>query len=76
DGCFKVLGDELASTMMAEVLRAVLSLENVRRGPGQSGKLARFSDAALPVLHHAYLNEKILQNPWPTSMIVNYDVAK
>ncbi|KAG1881160.1 heme peroxidase [Suillus subluteus] len=76
DGCFKVLGDELASTMMAEVLRAVLSLENVRRGPGQSGKLARFSDAALPVLHYAYLNEKMMQSPWPTSMIVNYDVAK
>ncbi|KAG1860740.1 hypothetical protein DFJ58DRAFT_638405, partial [Suillus subalutaceus] len=49
DGCFKVLGDELVSTMVAEVLRAVLSLENVRRGPGQSGKLARFSDAAEPM---------------------------
>lgn len=73
DGCFKVLGDELASTMMAEVLRAVLALENVRRGPGQSGKLARFSDGALPVLHYAYLNEKMLQSPWPTSMVINYD---
>jgi linoleate 10R-lipoxygenase len=61
---------------MAEVLRAVVSLENVRRGPGQSGKLARFSDAALPVLHYAYLNEKMLQCPWPTSMVINYDVAQ
>jgi cytochrome P450 len=76
DGCFKVLGDELASKLMAEVLRAVVSLENVRRGPGQSGKLARFSDAALPVLHYAYLNEKMLQCPWPTSMVINYDVAQ
>ncbi|KAG2364875.1 putative linoleate diol synthase [Suillus spraguei] len=66
DGCFKVLGDELASTMMAEVLRAVLALEN-------SGKLTRFSDGALPVLHYAYLNEKMLQSPWPTSMVINYD---
>ncbi|KAG2157761.1 heme peroxidase [Suillus bovinus] len=76
EGCFKVLGDELASTMMAEVLRAVVSLENVRRGPGQSGKLTRFSDSALPVLHYAYLNEKMLQSPWPTSMVINYDAAK
>ncbi|KAG1795206.1 heme peroxidase [Suillus plorans] len=76
DGCFKVLGDELASTILAEVLRAVASLENVRRGPGQSGKLTRFSDSAIPVLHYAYLNEKMLQSPWPTSMIVNYDGAK
>ncbi|KAG2338641.1 heme peroxidase [Suillus weaverae] len=76
DGCFTVLGDELASTMMAEVLRAVVSLENVRRGPGQSGKLVRFSDTALPMLHYAYLNEKMLHSPWPNSMVVNYDVAK
>lgn len=76
DGCFKVLGDELASTILAEVLRAVASLENVRRGPGQSGKLTRFPDSAIPVLHYAYLNEKMLQSPWPTSMIVNYDGAK
>jgi len=62
--------------MMAEVLRVILSLENVRRGPGQSGKLARFPDAALPMLHYAYLNEKMIQTPWPTSMIVNYDGAK
>ncbi|KAG2132772.1 heme peroxidase [Suillus clintonianus] len=75
DGCFKVLGDDLANTIMAEVLRAVLSLGNVRRGPGQSGKLARFPDTALPVLHYAYLNEKMLQSPWPTSMVVNYDVS-
>lgn len=76
DGCFKVLGDELASTMMAEVLRVILSLENVRRGPGQSGKLARFPDAALPMLHYAYLNEKMISSPWPTSMIINYDGTK
>ncbi|KAG1765167.1 heme peroxidase [Suillus placidus] len=76
DGCFTVLGDELASTMMAEVLRAVVSLDNVRRGPGQSGKLVRFSDTALPILHYAYLNEKMLHSPWPNSMVVNYDVAK
>ncbi|KAG1740010.1 heme peroxidase [Suillus lakei] len=76
DGCFKVLGEDLASTVMAGVLRAILALDNVRRGPGQSGKLARFSDTALPMLHYAYLNEKMVQSPWPNSMVVNYDAAK
>ncbi|KAG1850250.1 hypothetical protein C8R48DRAFT_778224 [Suillus tomentosus] len=48
DGCFKVLGDKLASTILAEVLWAVALLENVHQGPGQSGKLMQFLDAAIP----------------------------
>ncbi|OAX41520.1 heme peroxidase [Rhizopogon vinicolor AM-OR11-026] len=74
DGCFQVLGDEFASKMIAEVLRAILSFNNVRRGPGQSGRLHRFKDESLPVLHYAYLNEKMLRTPWPTTLIINYDV--
>ncbi|KAG0701786.1 heme peroxidase [Suillus ampliporus] len=75
DGCFKVLGEDLASTIIAEVLRGILSFDNVRRGPGQSGNLPRFKDDALPVLRYAYLNEKMSPSAWPTSMIVNYDVS-
>lgn len=75
DGCFQVLGDELASKMIAEVLRGILSFDNVRRGPGQSGKLHRFKDESLPMLRYAYLNEKMLRSPWPTSLIINYDVS-
>jgi linoleate 10R-lipoxygenase len=74
DGCFKVLGEDLASKIMAEVLRGILSFDNVRRGPGQSGKLPRFQDEAIPMLRYAYLNEKMMPSPWPTSMIINYDV--
>ncbi|KAG2350116.1 heme peroxidase [Suillus weaverae] len=74
DGCFKVLGEDLASTIIAEVLRGILSFDNVRRGPGQSGDLPRFEDDALPVLRYAYLNEKMLPSAWPTSMVINYDV--
>jgi hypothetical protein len=75
DGCFQILGDELASKMIAEVLRAILSFDNVRRGPGQSGKLPRFKDDSLPGLRFAYLDNKMSRSPWPTSMIINYDVA-
>ncbi|KAG2138289.1 heme peroxidase [Suillus clintonianus] len=75
DGCFKVLGDDLASTIIAEVLRGIFSFNNVCRGPGQSGNLPRFEDEALPVLRYAYLDEKMLPSAWPTSMMINYDVS-
>ncbi|KAG1746574.1 heme peroxidase [Suillus paluster] len=75
DGCLKVLGSDLALTMIAEVLRAVLTYDNVRRGPGQSGRLARFHDPAIPSLRYAYLNEKMAHSPWPTSLVFNYDVS-
>ncbi|KAG0709341.1 heme peroxidase [Suillus ampliporus] len=74
DGCLKVLGSDLALTMIAEATRGILSYENVRRGPGQSGRLARFHDPALPALRYAYLNEKMLHSPWPTSLVLNYDI--
>ncbi|KAG0693724.1 heme peroxidase [Suillus ampliporus] len=73
ESCFKVLGEDLASKVIAEVLRGILSFDNVRRGPGQSGNLPRFKDHALPVLRYAYLNEKMLSSAWPTSMVINYD---
>ncbi|KAG1717309.1 heme peroxidase [Suillus paluster] len=75
DGCFKVLGDDLASTIIAQVLRGILSFDNVRRGPGQSGNLPRFQDGVLPMLRYAYLDEKMLPSAWPTSMVINYDVS-
>ncbi|KAG1742705.1 heme peroxidase [Suillus paluster] len=73
NSCFKVLGEDLASKVIAEVVRGVLSFDNVRRGPGQSGNLPRFKDHALPVLRYAYLDEKMLPSAWPTSMVINYD---
>ena len=74
DGCFNILGEDLSLKIMAEVLRGILSFDSVRRGPGQSGNLPRFQDKANPVLRYAYLNEKMMPSPWPTSMIINYDV--
>jgi len=75
DGCFKTLGEKLALKVMTEVIRAILSLNNVRRGPGQSGSLPRFEDKASLVLRYTYLNGKMMPSAWPTSMIINYDVS-
>ncbi|KAI6041267.1 heme peroxidase, partial [Pisolithus marmoratus] len=71
---FRVVGADTATKLVVQVLRAILSFDNVRLGPGQSGKLARFPDKSLPQLRYVYLNEKQLRTPWPTSLTILYDV--
>ncbi|KAI6113067.1 heme peroxidase [Pisolithus sp. B1] len=75
DIAFRVIGADTAPKLIVQVLRAILSFDNVRRGPGQSGVLARFPDASLPHLRYVYLNEKQLRSPWPTSLVILYDVS-
>ncbi|KAL4078615.1 heme peroxidase [Scleroderma yunnanense] len=74
DIAFKVIGAEIAPKPIVQVLRAILSFNNVRRGPNQCGQLPRFQDASLPQLRYVYLNEKQFRSPWPTSLVVLYDV--
>ncbi|KAI6023916.1 hypothetical protein PISMIDRAFT_470487 [Pisolithus microcarpus 441] len=75
DIAFRVIGADTAPKLIVQILRAILSFDNVRRGPGRSGDLARFPDASLPQLRYVYLNEKQLRSPWPTSLVVLYDVS-
>ncbi|KAH7890809.1 heme peroxidase [Phlebopus sp. FC_14] len=75
DGAFNVIGAEIAPKPIVQVLRGILSFGNVRRGPGQSGKLPRFKDASLAQLRHVYLDDHQLRTPWPTSLIIQYDVS-
>ncbi|KAI6149466.1 heme peroxidase [Pisolithus tinctorius] len=74
DIAFRVIGAETAPKLIVQVLRAILSFDNVRRGPGQSGDLVRFQNASLPQYRYVYLNEKQLCSPWPTSLVILYDV--
>ncbi|EGN96758.1 hypothetical protein SERLA73DRAFT_93339 [Serpula lacrymans var. lacrymans S7.3] len=74
DGAFKCLGREILSRAIVQVLLGILSFDNVRRGPGQSGKLTRFKDAAFPDLQFAYLNDQQFATAWPSSLIIQYDV--
>ncbi|KAF9038426.1 linoleate diol synthase [Panaeolus papilionaceus] len=73
DGFFRFLGEPLATTIVAETLRAVYTLNNVRRAPGQSGTLARFKHHTRPELMFAYLNNDQLLTEWPTSLSIQYD---
>jgi len=80
-GIFNTIGGTLAPKIVVSVLHAILGLPNLRRGPGESGRLQRFVVTADPAHHytadptirHAYLDKTQLQAPWPNSLTVEYD---
>ena len=72
---FNLIGADVAPKLMAQVLRSILSLEKVRRGPGYFGKLQRFQDDSAMDLCYVYLNAQQLRSPWPTSLVILYDAS-
>jgi len=76
DGLFTHIGEKLTIKIMTEVLRAVFSLENVRRAPGRSGKLKRFKEHSRPELRYAYLDQHQLISAWPTSLTIQYGATR
>lgn len=74
DVAFKAIGADIPPKLIVQVVRSILSLHNIRRGPGQSGKLHRFRDSSLKDLRHVYLDANQFRSPWPTSLVVLYDV--
>ncbi|KAF9454341.1 linoleate diol synthase [Macrolepiota fuliginosa MF-IS2] len=73
DGALKYLGETLTIKITGEVLRAIYAYNNVRRAPGQSGKLKRFTERSHPQYHFAYLDRNQSISPWPTSLTIQYD---
>ncbi|KAH8104009.1 linoleate diol synthase [Cristinia sonorae] len=73
DGCERCLGQDLATKIMAQVLRAVFSLPNLRRAPGMSGVLKRFPSDTMRTSTYVYLAKDQKQTPWATSMVVQFD---
>jgi len=74
DVAFKIVGADIPPKLILQVVRSILSLDNIRRGPGQSGKLHRFQDNSLKDLRYVYLDANQFRSPWPTSLVVLYDV--
>jgi linoleate 10R-lipoxygenase len=74
DVAFKAIGADIAWKPVVQVLRSILAFDNVRRGPGQSGKLARFEDSSIQYLRYVYLDAQQIRSPWPTSLVILYDV--
>ena len=70
-----VIEIELTSAQIyAEVLTVIFSHPNVRRTVGQSGMLQRFKTVERKALNYAYLDAKMMVSPWPSSMMIQYDV--
>ena len=73
DGAIKYLGQPLTVRIVSEVLRAVYAYNNIRRAPGKSGKLKRFTEGTNAQYRHAYLDSNDLISPWPNSLTVQFD---
>ncbi|KAG8908060.1 hypothetical protein FRC01_007508 [Tulasnella sp. 417] len=74
-GMHSCLGQFFTQAMMPEVMRSVFSLKNIRRAPGESGKLNRFrSDLFGTTPSYLYVDMKGCVSPWPASMVVQYDI--
>ncbi|KXN87397.1 Psi-producing oxygenase A [Leucoagaricus sp. SymC.cos] len=73
DGTLRYLGETLTIKITSEVLRAIYAYNNVRRAPGKSGKLKRFTERSHSQYHYAYLDRNQFISPWPTSLTIQYD---
>ncbi|ELU37245.1 linoleate diol synthase [Rhizoctonia solani AG-1 IA] len=68
DGLHRCFSDEFVHSTMACAVRAVFQLNNIRRGPGKSGILKRFTDSDGTTASSCYLNSKQIITPFPTSL--------
>jgi hypothetical protein len=67
------LSEDFLYKTMAQVLRAVFSLNNVRRGPGKSGLLKRHKETTNGIDQWMYLDQKHRPVPWAKSMTLLFD---
>ncbi|KAI5895328.1 heme peroxidase [Schizophyllum commune H4-8] len=74
EGSITILGQDMVHKIYAEVLTVIFSHPNVRRTVGQSGMLQRFKTVERKALNYAYLDAKMMVSPWPSSMMIQYDV--
>jgi len=51
-------------------MRAIFSKRNVRRAPGQSGRLNRFRHNPFGTESWMYMSAKGTISPWPASMVI------
>ncbi|GJJ14696.1 hypothetical protein Clacol_008963 [Clathrus columnatus] len=69
-GAHSSLNEEFSEKTMAQTLRAIFNKKNLRRGPGPSGKLARFTEETFGAQQTLYLDMKGQVTMWPQTMVV------
>ncbi|KAF9257871.1 heme peroxidase [Marasmius fiardii PR-910] len=71
-GFHKCLGVAFAEQTITEIVRVVFRLKNVRRAPGNDGKLVGFTELQNETPTNVYLTDYGTTSPWPGSMILAY----
>ncbi|KAF8532744.1 heme peroxidase [Gautieria morchelliformis] len=73
-GAHSSLDQEFSNKTMAHVLRAVFGQKNLRRAPGESGQLTRFTENLHGTSQKLYIDTKGQSTSWPYSMHVQFDI--
>ena len=66
-------GTEYAQITIAEIVKTVFSLKNVRRAPGEAGKLKRFTETIHETETDVYIQRNGTVSPWPGSIFITWD---
>jgi len=73
DTALRCLGEDFIVKPMAQVMKVIFALPNVRRGPGVSGILNRSPIEAYATRQWEYMDRKQRLTLWSQSMVVQYD---
>ncbi|KAJ7058676.1 heme peroxidase [Mycena amicta] len=66
-------GQPFAEQTIAEIMKVVFRLKNVRRAPGDMGRLAGFKNVVNETETNVYLTEYGTTSSWPGSMCIQWD---
>jgi len=72
-GFHNCAGVEYAEQTIAEILRVVFKLQNVRRAPGDAGRLSGYTDIVNETVTNVFIKPNGTTSPWPGSMYLVYD---
>ncbi|KAJ1306560.1 hypothetical protein OPQ81_007561 [Rhizoctonia solani] len=72
-GMHKCMGDHFTERTMPAVIKSIFKLKNVRRAPGESGKLRSFTQDLHGTKQTMFLSARGLVTPWPGSLVIQFD---
>lgn len=65
---FTAMSDDFVYKTMVAIVKSIFSLNNLRKGPGNSGMLQRHTAVKNGIKQNMYLDEKHRLTPWAKSM--------
>ncbi|KAH7335533.1 heme peroxidase [Rhizoctonia solani] len=72
-GMHKCMGDQFTERTMPAVIKSIFKLKNIRRAPGESGKLRSFTQDLHGTKQTMFLSATGVVTPWPASMTIQFD---